>query len=260
METLNQTEEKPFSLWYFLSGRERTDNLRLPVTDHRSIVSTGIISLLCGLTNGLLSGINIDKSISYTGISILLGCITFLFLLFFHRTVFIYSDKNGKSKAMVISMYILVYIFLCYVETRVFLYYYLDTEIAALHKGNSPLKLAEGLIATLRTLNTDQQRSVQNFRFLIFSILLMFSLLPLLGHILSVRARSSSMDTQSQLMIQTLQGKLLEKKMEFANLNSVAPDPNDPFAATGSSEAELTAKREQILSEILHLQRAIDTI
>ncbi|MDD2986120.1 MAG: hypothetical protein PHR76_06985 [Flavobacterium sp.] len=246
-------------MWYFLSGRERTDSLRFTQKDNRAVITTGAISLLASITNAILLGLATDKYIEYQSVSILLGCIIFFFLIFFNRTSFIYSEAKSKSKAIAIGFYVLVYLLLTYQETRLFLYYYLDKEIHALGSSSTSLELSESLVRVLQSLNTNQSRTVQSLRFLIGSIFFLWAILPMLNHLFYNRNQDAKLDAQTQQLLQHLQMRLLEKKMEFSNLNSLTLDPNNPFVEESSQE-DLEHKREQVLSEIAHLQRSIDLL
>lgn len=251
--------ESQFSLFYFLAGKERSDNLRNSQTDHRRINTSGIISLLVALANAFILGMNIEKYLDYINISIVLGVIAFLFLVFFHRVTFIFSEKKSKSKAIMIGIYVFIYGFLCYVETRVFLFYFLDSELSLISKEQSSLHQADALIQLLKSMSTTQSRSIQNMRFLIMSILYLFSLLPLINHLLSNKNQNSYLENQNQQLLIHLQAELLQKKLEYANLNSISADPNDPFSISGSHES-IEQKRQDLMSEILHLQRAINLL
>lgn len=258
-DQFHEEPEPQFSLWYFLAGRERSDNLRNSQTDHRGIITTGIISLLVAIANTLILGMNIQQYIDYAPVSISLSLITFFFLVFFHRVTFIFSEKKSKSKAIIIGVYILIYGFLCYLSTRVFLYYFLESELSNISKEQSSLNQADALIQLLKSMSTTQSRSIQNMRFLIMSILYLFSLLPLINHLLSNKNQNNQIENQNQLLLQHLQHQLLQKKLEYANLNNVSADPNDPFSISGSHES-IDQKRQDLLSEILHLQRAIQLL
>lgn len=259
METSNSTNPKPFNLWYFLAGRERSDSLRFTQKDNRAIITTGVISLLTCITNAILLGLTIDKYIEYQSVSILLGLVVLFFLLFFNRTVFIYSESKAKSKAVSIGLFVMVCLLLNFQETRLFLYYYLDKEIHALGADFTSLKLSESLILVLQSLNTNQSRSVQSLRFLVGSIFFLWSILPLINHVLYNKNQDAKLDVHTQQLLQHLQMRLLEKKVEYSNLISLAPDPNNPFI-DGVSEVDLENKREQILSEINHLERSIELL
>lgn len=262
MDLQNEIEQQPSSIWFFLSGNEREiiDLVRLTPSDNRKIVTTGILSLTVGLMNALIIGLNIEKYVNYPLISIILGVITFAFLIHFHRIFFIYSQKKAKSKGVIAGFYILLYAFICFVlEPRLFLYFFLDSEISKVAKEQSSLQVAESLIKVLNSLNTNQTRSVQNLRFLISSILFLFSLLPITSHLLFTRNQDQKIDSQRDKMLQQLQEKLLAKKIEYANLTPVDQDPNDPFMDT-TSEEMLNQRKEQLLAEILHIQRSINVL
>lgn len=259
METFDDSQSKPFSLWYFLAGRERNDSLRFTLKDHRAILTTGVISLLACITNSILLTLTIDKYIDYQAVSILVGCIVLFFLLFFNRTVFIYSEAKSKSKAVTIGLFILIYLLITFFETRLFLYYYLDKEIHAIGKSDTSLELSESLIIVLQSLNTNQSRSVQSLRFLIGSLIFLWSMLSVVNHLLYNRNQDCKLDSQTQQLLQHLQGRLLEKKLEYSNLVALPNDPNNPFIDNNSLE-DLENKRQEILGEIIHLQRSIELL
>jgi hypothetical protein len=259
METFDDSQPKPFSLWYFLAGRERNDSLRFTQKDHRAIITTGVISLLACITNAILLGLTVDKYIEYQSVSILVSSIVLIFLLLFNRTSFIYSEAKSKAKALTIGLFFLIYVFLTFFETRLFLYYYLDKEIHAIGKSDTSLELSESLIIVLQSLNTNQSRSVQSLRFITGFLFFLWSILPIINHLLYNKNQDSKLDSQTQQLLQHLQMRLLEKKMEYANLNSLLPDPNNPFMEESTTE-DLENKRQEILAEITHLQRSIELL
>lgn len=258
----NQTEA-PFSLWYYLCGRQ--SNLKLPPNEHIALTTTGVVSLMVAVSYAIFCFIFMDKCIgnSTTLLQGFMSLVILVFILYFNRSLFVYIQKrNRTTKWVAISSYLLLYTLISVLAGYLFLFFYLETEISArLAKNSSSLRQAESLQIVLASLTTEQKYSVESFRWIIGSVFFVWSFLPLLNMLFFIRNANVMIYDQNLQLLQELKFRLLKQKEKYALLGENSVTQEDGLFADEEQSPELIQQQKQdILMQIQHLEESINLL
>lgn len=259
-EFQNQNKERNnTSFLYYLAAQE---NKPFSPIDDRMINSIGVISLISAICYGVVFMLYIDSYLNRLPVTFVLGIIFTLFCLFLNRTLFLFG--SGKTKMISIIIYLVFYILLGYTLSYYFLLFYLETEIANYSKNQTQLENFEAIIKVISHLNSKQKSTVSDFRLLITFILWCLSLLPLINYLWFTKNHVdyNNFETQNSAIIDSIQNKILKKKQEYAELisNPYQVNSDDPFNDSPSDSKSLAIKREELMQEIIHLERSLQIL
>lgn len=248
----------------FITGKETTG---LSARDRQSIV---LLSWISGIVAALYAAVMALIIYLYTD-NLIVSVISLLFvailLIFFHRIVFNFSGYGNRGKWLIMTGYIIIYLLFSVLTAWILSYFSLESEIGKfLTTGHhTSLDKLTAYLQVTDTLTEFKNKSLMNFRTIVFSISVCISMLPLLANSLIHKNVHNTVSVDKEQQRFELQQKINAKKAEYIHLiesYSTAAAAADPFAPdpAGTSQTEKRKKLIELTDEINLLEEALKTL
>lgn len=255
----SKTFSKQHEITGFITGYE---NISFGgMAQERKIVALAWISILITIQNALSLALYIKLHVENSMLSVVVFLFGILLFLMVNKMYFISSSKAGSGFKEVL-LYMGFYIAMSYLITSsVLCFFLLETEILEITSSKSTLNKHAGMAKLVEHLSPEQERSYNEFKYTTFFISVIIASLPAITQKLLINHKELfSIENRNNDLRTSLYIKLQQKKSEYAKIYE-QPIEGDLFGGSVSSDEEdIQNKKDLLMTEIKHLEDAIQNI